>query len=70
MNAVRPPPTAGKGDNIENSDIEVPILELKNIFAGYGKIRDGSPNVSVLEKSERDFNSNHKSQKQHRKLEN
>ena len=49
MNAVRPPPTAGKGDNIENSDIEVPILELKNIFAGYGKIRDGSPNVSVLE---------------------
>ena len=49
MNAVRPPPAAGQGDNIEKSDIEVPVLELKNIFAGYGKIRDGSPNVSVLE---------------------
>ena len=49
MNAVRPPPAAGQGDNIKKSDIEVPVLELKNIFAGYGKIRDGSPNVSVLE---------------------
>ena len=49
MNAVRPPPAAGQGDNIEKSNLEVPVLELKNIFAGYGKIRDGSPNVSVLE---------------------
>ncbi len=49
MNAVRPPPAAGQGDDIEKSDIEVPVLELKNIFAGYGKIRDGSQNVSVLE---------------------
>ena len=49
MKAVRPPPAAGQGDNIEKSDIEVPVLELKNIYAGYGKTRAGSPKVSVLE---------------------
>ncbi len=49
MNAVRPPPAAGHGDKIEKSNNEVPVLELKNIFAGYGKIRDGTANISVLE---------------------
>ncbi len=49
MNAVRPPPAASQGDNIEKSNNEVPVLELNNIFAGYGKIRDGTANISVLE---------------------
>ena len=49
MSAVRPPPTAGQSDNSEKIISEKPVLELKNIYAGYGKTRNGFPKVSVLE---------------------
>ena len=49
MSAVRPPPTAGQSDNSKKIVSEKPVLELKNIYAGYGKTRNGFPKVSVLE---------------------
>ena len=49
MSAVRPPPAAGQNDNSEKNISEKPVLELKNIYAGYGKTRNGFPKVSVLE---------------------
>ena len=49
MSAVRPPPAAGQSDNSEKIISEKPVLELKNIYAGYGKTRNGFPKVSVLE---------------------
>ena len=49
MSAVRPPPTAGQSDNSEKIISEKPVLELKNIYAGYGKTLNGFPKVSVLE---------------------
>ena len=49
MSAVRPPPTAGQSDNSKKIVSEKPVLELKNVYAGYGKKRNGFPKVSVLE---------------------
>ena len=49
MSAVRPPPAAGQNDNSEKNISEKPVLELKNIYAGYGKTLNGFPKVSVLE---------------------
>ena len=49
MSAVRPPPAAGQSDNSEKIISEKPVIELKNIYAGYGKTRNGFPKVSVLE---------------------
>ena len=49
MTAVRPPPEAGQGDERSKSHlVDVPVLEVKNITAGYGKRRDGTPSVVVL----------------------
>jgi len=49
MTAVRPPPEAGQGDERPKSHlVDVPVLEVKNITAGYGKRRDGTPSVMVL----------------------
>ena len=50
MKAVRPPPAAGQGDDLNGGiDNKHPILELKDIFAGYGKKKDGTSIISVLE---------------------
>ena len=49
MSAVRPPPSAGQSNDSEKIISEKPVLELKNIYAGYGKTRNGFPKVSVLE---------------------
>ena len=49
MSAVRPPPAAGQSDNSEKIISEKPVIELKNIYAGYGKTLNGFPKVSVLE---------------------
>lgn len=49
MNAVRPPPAAGQGD--ETSDAhhrEAPALEVKDLVAGYGGVKDGTPAITVL----------------------
>ena len=49
MTAVRPPPEAGQGDERSKRHLaDVPVLEVKNITAGYGKRRDGTPSVVVL----------------------
>jgi peptide/nickel transport system ATP-binding protein len=49
MTAVRPPPEAGQGDERSKSHLlDVPVMEVKNIDAGYGKQRDGKPSVMVL----------------------
>jgi peptide/nickel transport system ATP-binding protein len=49
MAAVRPPPAAGQGDNSSGEhERDVPALDVKNITAGYGKLKDGAPAVSVL----------------------
>lgn len=48
MEAVRPPPAAGQGDNIFGEAREAAAIEVKNITAGYGKKPDGSPAVTVL----------------------
>ena len=50
MKAVRPPPAAGQSDDLNGGiDSKHPILELKDIFAGYGKKKDGTSIISVLE---------------------
>ena len=49
MSAVRPPPSAGQSNDSEKIISEKPVLVLKNIYAGYGKTRNGFPKVSVLE---------------------
>ena len=49
MTAVRPPPEAGQGDERSKRHLaDVPVLEVENITAGYGKRRDGTPSVVVL----------------------
>ena len=49
MAAVRPPPAAGQGDELSGEhQRDVPALEVKNITAGYGKQKDGTPVVLVL----------------------
>lgn len=49
MDAVRPPPAAGQGDNSSNGhERDVPALEVKNLTAGYGKQKDHKPGLMVL----------------------
>jgi peptide/nickel transport system ATP-binding protein len=49
MHAVRPPPAAGQGDEAMGEHTrESPALEVKDITAGYGRIRDGIPAITVL----------------------
>ncbi len=49
MAAVRPPPEAGQGDEISGKhQRDVPALEVRNVTAGYGRRRDGTPSVMVL----------------------
>jgi len=49
MAAVRPTPEAGQGDEISKKhQRDVPALEVRNITAGYGRQRDGTPSVTVL----------------------
>ena len=49
MKAVRPPPAAGQGDELgAEGELDHPALEARNITAGYGKARDGSPVITVL----------------------
>ena len=48
MAAVRPTPTAGMGGLRDGSDSQVPVLEVKNLTAGYGRIRNGRPQNTVL----------------------
>ena len=49
MNAVRPPPAAGQGeDNTLEHEREEPALEVKNLSAGYGKKINGVPAIKVL----------------------
>ena len=49
MAAVRPAPHAAQGDGSSGEHkTDVPALTVKNITAGYGKNKDGSPAVTVL----------------------
>ncbi len=49
MHAVRPPPAAGQGDETSAAhEREAPALEVKDLLAGYGSIKDGEPAITVL----------------------
>ena len=49
MHAVRPPPAAGQGDeSLGEHRRESPALEVKDITAGYGRIHNGMPAITVL----------------------
>ncbi len=49
MAAVRPTPAAGQGEGTTGEHRrEVPALEVKHVTAGYGRITDGSPAITVL----------------------
>ena len=49
MYAVRPPPAAGQGDETSGEHRrEAPALEVKDLVAGYGKVKDGKPAITVL----------------------
>ena len=49
MNAVRPPPAAGQGEEMTGEhEREVPALEVRKLFAGYGKKLKGVPENTVL----------------------
>jgi len=49
MRAVRPPPAAGQGDEMSGEHKrEVPALKVKDITAGYGRKRNGVPEITVL----------------------
>jgi len=49
MAAVRPLPAAGQGDESSGEHRhDVPALEVRNVTAGYGKKKDGSPAVVAL----------------------
>jgi peptide/nickel transport system ATP-binding protein len=49
MEAVRPPPAAGAGDETSDEHVRAdPALQTKKISAGYGKKFDGSPVLKVL----------------------
>ena len=49
MNAVRPPPAAGQGDEMTGEhEREVPALEVRSLSAGYGKKMNGVPVTRVL----------------------
>ena len=49
MNAVRPPPAAGQGEEMTGEhEREVPALEVRKLSAGYGKKLKGVPENTVL----------------------
>jgi len=49
MYAVRPPPAAGQGDEMSGEHKrEAPALKVKDITAGYGRKRNGIPEITVL----------------------
>jgi len=49
MDAVRPTPTAGMGSAVgEEHDRDIPAIEVRNMTAGYGKIENGAPAVTIL----------------------
>jgi len=49
MYAVRPPPAAGQGDeSLGEHRRESPALQVKDITAGYGRIHNGMPAITVL----------------------
>ena len=49
MRAVRPPPAAGQGDEmLSEHKRDVPALKVKDITAGYGRKRNGVPEITVL----------------------
>ena len=49
MNAVRPPPAAGQGEEMTGEhEREVPALEVIKLSAGYGKKINGVPATTVL----------------------
>ena len=49
MHAVRPPPAAGQGDETSGKHRrEAPALEVKDLVAGYGKVKGGKPAITVL----------------------
>ena len=49
MHAVRPPPAAGQGDETSGEHHRAaPALEVKDLVAGYGKVKDGKPAITVL----------------------
>lgn len=49
MYAVRPPPAAGQGDEtLGEHRRESPALQVKDITAGYGRIHNGMPAITVL----------------------
>ena len=50
MHAVRPPPAAGQGDEtLGEHKRDVPALKVKDITAGYGRKRNGVPEITVLQ---------------------
>ena len=50
MRAVRPPPAAGQGDEMSGEHKrDVPALKVKDITAGYGRKRNGVPEITVLQ---------------------
>jgi len=49
MHAVRPPPAAGQGyESLGEHRRESPALQVKDITAGYGRIHNGMPAITVL----------------------
>lgn len=49
MAAVRPSPAAGQGEqDLEDQTTDTPALQVRNVTAGYGRITDGSPAITVL----------------------
>jgi peptide/nickel transport system ATP-binding protein len=49
MYAVRPPPAAGQGDEtLGEHRRESPALQVKDITAGYGRMHNGMPAITVL----------------------
>ena len=49
MNAVRPPPAAGQGEEMTGEhEREVPALEVRKLSAGYGKKINAVPAIRVL----------------------
>lgn len=51
MAAVRPPPTATSGEGESSGGQhrrDVPVLEVRNVEAGYGRLPNGEPAVKVL----------------------
>ncbi len=50
MAAIKPLPEAGQGDISSDAHIrDEPVLEVKNVSAGYGKMVDGRPSSLILQ---------------------